>query len=91
MPTKDPEVSKIANLVPYQITRGDNGDAWVKVWCWVYVAIQFKIVPHRSLAVMAEPPFLPPSLSVCLSVCLFQVSISSLLIYADTTHTHTHA
>ena len=33
MLTKDPEVSKIANLVPYQITKGDNGDAWVKVRC----------------------------------------------------------
>ena len=27
----DPEVAKIKKLVPYEIIKGDNGDAWVSV------------------------------------------------------------
>ena len=30
-PYSDPEVEKIKKLVPYEIVKGDNGDAWVSV------------------------------------------------------------
>ena len=30
-PFSDPEVSKIQKLVPYEIVKGDNGDAWIGV------------------------------------------------------------